>query len=249
MRVTFAVGLLACCSLSAGCGDLLVNTVRNLRYEFALGAETVQEDVRDCLVADATWKEFQAAHPEHDYSADFARGFKDGYWDFLEEGGSGQPPPLPPKVYWEVRYQTPQGHAAVADWFAGFREGAAAARESGERQLVVVPSALPPPAASPATAGIAPAPAASGETPDLPSPRKLMPEALPAPEAKPNPLPPTKPKEARAQPKLPPEAISAPEPSREGESLSAPGVQDLSGPAFIPAEWLNAIVSWPGFMG
>ena len=73
------------------------------------------------------------------FSADYQLGFEDGFVDFLDAGGLGSPPTLPPRRYWKAKYQTPHGQGAVTDWFSGYERGAAAAQESGWRQLVLVP--------------------------------------------------------------------------------------------------------------
>ena len=82
--------------------------------------------------------------PPPRYSADYAKGFKDGFADYLYAGGTGEPPPLPPRHYWKMRYETPEGHRAMEDWFAGFRHGAGVAQASGYREWVTLPSSLPP---------------------------------------------------------------------------------------------------------
>ena len=100
-------------------------------------------------IAKIAWQDFQVCHPDIGYSEHFARGFKTGYADYLYAGGSGAPPPLPPRYYWRGNFETAQGHEAIRDWFAGFRQGAESAKESGLRELVTLPSSLsePPPAA------------------------------------------------------------------------------------------------------
>jgi hypothetical protein len=60
----------------------------------------------------------------------FGQGFRDGYVS-VASGGNGCPPPLPPRKYWNWRYQTAEGQAQVAAWFAGFPHGARAADEEG----------------------------------------------------------------------------------------------------------------------
>src|SRR5207237_1248141 len=98
-----------------------------------------------------------------------AVGFKEGFAEFLYQGGDGEPPPLPPQKYRSIRYQTPEGYQAVEAWFAGYRHGAAEARKSGQRELVTGPSALrvPSPPLDPPRE-VAPVP---GEP--LPPPRKV----------------------------------------------------------------------------
>jgi len=60
----------------------------------------------------------------------FGQGFRDGYCA-VASGGNGCPPPLPPRKYWNWRYQTAEGQAQVAAWFAGYPHGAQAADEEG----------------------------------------------------------------------------------------------------------------------
>ena len=64
-------------------------------------------------------------------------GFSDG--DYLEAGGTGQPPAMPPRRYWKAVYQSPEGRLAVQDWYRGFAYGAEMAKASGYRQLVTIP--------------------------------------------------------------------------------------------------------------
>lgn len=73
------------------------------------------------------------------FSVEYQLGFEDGFVDFLDAGGTGSPPTLPPRRYWKKQYQTPAGQRAAADWFTGYERGTATARESGLRQLIVVP--------------------------------------------------------------------------------------------------------------
>jgi len=163
------------CLACAGCSNLWVSTARNLHFEAAECTNDTLERVRNCLVANGELKDVERAEPGHPYSDDYTRGFKAGYMDYLEDGGSGAPPPFPPSRYWAVRYQTPEGHGAIADWYAGFRDGAARARQTGERELVKIPSPLrgsprPPQEVSP------PREDTGGEKLDvLPEPRKMAP--------------------------------------------------------------------------
>lgn len=142
------------------------------------------ECVRNRHMADAAWSEFQKADPEHVYSVHFARGFKDGYADYLYAGGPGEPPVAPPWRYRKVSYETPQGVQAIEDWFAGFRQGAVAAYATGYRQFVVLPAAVSGVAGPYASQSAAQQATAE---PTLPAPRKVMPEAT---EEKPMPVAP-----------------------------------------------------------
>ena len=73
------------------------------------------------------------------FTVDHKLGFVDGFVDYLEAGGMGHPPPLPPRRYWKAKYQTPDGYRATEDWFRGYHHGTMSARASGYRQLVTVP--------------------------------------------------------------------------------------------------------------
>jgi hypothetical protein len=156
---------------------MAVITVRNLAYESALQTDNVLTCLRNRRLANEAWTQAQGADPGHGYSKDYARGFTDGFADYLDTGGCGGPPPLPARRYWLLHYRTPQGHAAINDWFAGFQHGVAAAQESGYRRWVTVPSPAPgpeilhPPPPPPPN-GL---PSPPGGEPVLPFPRQLLP--------------------------------------------------------------------------
>jgi len=65
---------------------------------------------------------------------EFGAGFRDGFVDVVYAGGSGEPPPVPPRQFWNVGWRSPEGHAAADQWFAGYRRGAQVALEGGFRQ-------------------------------------------------------------------------------------------------------------------
>ncbi len=134
--VLVGLGLLGSgCSLITDATCLTVFTVRQTAEDFG-------ESIRNRRWADFAWEDAKRADLHRAYSEDYACGFKDGFTNYLYRGGHGEPPPLPPAHYRKVRYQTPQGYRAIEDWFAGFRHGAAAARQSGYRYWVTGPSAL-----------------------------------------------------------------------------------------------------------
>ena len=74
------------------------------------------------------------------YSPDYRQGFEDGFVDLVFAGGDGEPPAIPPKRFWNIRYRSPEGDQALQDWMAGFRHGSSVARDGGYRQRTVVPS-------------------------------------------------------------------------------------------------------------
>jgi hypothetical protein len=96
-----------------------------------------------------SWKVIECQQPDM-FSTDYERGYKDGFADYLDYGGNGTPPPIPPREYWKIGYRTPAGHQAIQDWFDGFRHGSAEAQASGLRDYATVPSSIPAPCELPA---------------------------------------------------------------------------------------------------
>jgi hypothetical protein len=139
-----ALWLLGLGALASGC-SLVGNATHNVVLETRQYLDTRAEEARNRRWADTAWEEVrQSGHPESP-SDDYADGFKAGFADYLFAGGTGEPPPLPPHRYWTQRYQTPAGDAAIQDWFAGFRHGAATARDGGFRRWVTLSPPRPPP--------------------------------------------------------------------------------------------------------
>jgi hypothetical protein len=176
----FFAGLLTL--LLTGCTPL-ANTVKDSIVEpvdYCVHRNEYVEKRRNDQLAETAWYEFESnSHPAYSesgallimagpalekdspdcrasFTLDFGLGFKAGFSTYLFEGGSGNPPPVPPRCSWRAEMETPQGRRAIQDWFNGYRTGAAVARQSGYRELVTLPAntALPrrltPAAASPA---------------------------------------------------------------------------------------------------
>ena len=125
--------------------------------------------------ARTVWGQVCHQYPARTFSADFVEGFTSGYVDYLESGGTAQPPAVPPIRYRRSRYMSVEGHALIQDYFCGFKYGCDVAAASGKRDLITVPILLPePPADTPVQARQVP-----GE------PVKVLPrpaEPLPAPK-------------------------------------------------------------------
>jgi hypothetical protein len=116
------------------------------------------------------------------FSAAYRKGFLKGYADYLYYGGKGEPPPVPPLCYLLLHDQNPPGHAEAQDWFAGFRHGAAEARNSGRREFIEVPLSIP-------YSGDIYRRRYSGPPPDRERPAERLPlpaEELPPPRSVPN---------------------------------------------------------------
>lgn len=152
-------------------------------------------------MADEVWAAEARAIPEMAADEDYALGFRDGFVDFVYAGGDGEPPPVPPRRYWNIEWRNPPGKAAAQQWFAGYRHGANSARSGGYRQFGIVMSSgycdgagswgTPPspfgdaPTQPLGPAGelipIPPAPTTydDGQLPEPPSPATAAPEPLP----------------------------------------------------------------------
>ncbi len=90
--------------------------------------------------ADEVYTRMFGCGGEVHYSDAFEAGFKDGFADYVYGGGSGEPPPVAPREFWDVRYRTPEGDARAADWFDGYRHGARVARDEGFRERALAPT-------------------------------------------------------------------------------------------------------------
>jgi len=148
MTVKQLVFMIALCSIGSGCriGRNFIRTTIVEPIQFASNLDDKLEQHRFRRLARASFESARAVaradtddYHHEPFSADERCGFIDGYADYLEAGGTGQPPPLPPRKYWKAAYQTSHGQRAVEDWFRGYEYGASMAEASGFRQLVTVP--------------------------------------------------------------------------------------------------------------
>ncbi len=173
------------CAAGVGCGTFFQDAARNILETPIRAVDDCRISRRNhCLAAEA-WDAVEAqAGPKH-FSPDYACGFKDGFADYLESGGDGLPPAVPPFRYRLSRYQTPQGIHTVEEWYEGFRHGAAAARASGLREKFLVQLSAPPINAVAATqAPSPPSPALDARPTELGAPTL---ELLPLPRLVPSP--------------------------------------------------------------
>ncbi|MCA9234812.1 MAG: hypothetical protein KDA44_05050 [Planctomycetales bacterium] len=143
--------------------------------------------------ADQQWQLFAGDCGHEVASEEFEAGFRDGFVDYVYAGGTGEPPPLPPRKFWNAAYRNPDGHVGSADWFNGYRTGAAIARDGGFRRAAIVRSSYELGYAS----DMWDEPSGTGE----PLPNS---EVIPPPPAEPTPLP---------QPQLNPPALPHVDPS------------------------------------
>jgi hypothetical protein len=77
-------------------------------------------------------------------SHDYTHGWKQGYFD-VANGQCEELPATPPHEYWDPKYQSPEGRAAIEDWYSGWQDGATAAVQDGRPYFhQVVASPTPP---------------------------------------------------------------------------------------------------------
>jgi hypothetical protein len=172
---------------------------------FNLGNEPHQYETNQIVkhrarkMAKDAWLDHLAKLPDNCPPQAYEDGFLDGYADYLVNGGPGDAAPAqPPPNYRRHDGLSPEGHAEILGYYAGFRAGAAAAKASGQRVFFTVPVSAPLPVAS------------------LPTPDQIVEKendpAAPALEVLPTPA------KVPAGDNLPP-PLKAPDQSRERPSL------------------------------
>lgn len=143
LRTPYVSRLLACCFLVAiipGC-TLCQNIKRSVLSEptkFSATADRWRSVRTYREWADEAYGRFCPCGQAAPFSCSYEIGFKDGFVDYVYGGGSGEPPPVPPREFWDVRSRTNDGKACAADWFDGYRHGASVARDEGYRDRALV---------------------------------------------------------------------------------------------------------------
>jgi hypothetical protein len=179
MRAMLALGVIGLGLLNVGC-TMVGSAADHVVYAAKETIEDHLERARYRQWATAAWGKIAPTAPAVPSSGDYADGFQEGFVDYLDAGGTGEPPPLPPRRYQALRYQTAQGYEAIDAWFAGYRHGVAVARQGPYRDWITGPSSLRVPSAtiSQITAEASghpagpPAVAPGGAAEELPLPRK-----------------------------------------------------------------------------
>ncbi|HEY2908896.1 MAG TPA: hypothetical protein VGI99_01550 [Gemmataceae bacterium] len=128
------------------------------------------------------WQEVCRQYSRRPFTPEFHDGFLDGYSDYLDRGGDGQPPAVPPPRYTQNKhYYSPEGHVRLRDYLLGFKYGTDVAIASGQRQYLTVPVLIPD---APEATLVEAAPEASPITPaptlPLPMPRAVGESPRPA---------------------------------------------------------------------
>lgn len=107
-------------------------------FEYVQSDRVAQREAR--LLAEQAWAE--AAPTVPNASPDYENGFLEGFADYLYRGGSGEPPVIPPRGYWHLRFLNQFGKVSINDWYDGFRAGAQNCKARGIREMWVIPSSL-----------------------------------------------------------------------------------------------------------
>lgn len=128
---------------AAGC-NIAKNAARNIVNEplVVCTQQCIEHDLRKH--ANAAWREVRDQYPRRAFTAEFRDGFVDGYVDYLDRGGNGSLPAVPPAKYTRhKKYFTENGQCLVKDYFLGFKYGQEIAIATGRRQFLTVPVLLP----------------------------------------------------------------------------------------------------------
>jgi hypothetical protein len=126
----------------SGC-TLIPRALYNIEYDKALQADLHEKAAEHRRLAQEAWIEYWAAGGDPAPDPGFADGFVDGFADYLDAGGPGGPPAVPPNQFRFGDGTSPSGRAAAARYADGFAEGARAAKASGIRPNTLVPVFLP----------------------------------------------------------------------------------------------------------
>ena len=106
-------------------------------FEYIQNDRVAQREAR--LLAEQAWAESPNVGTA---SPDFENGYHEGFADYLYRGGSGEPPIIPPRGYWHLRFQNHFGKTKTNDWYEGFRAGVADCKARGLRDMWLIPTSL-----------------------------------------------------------------------------------------------------------
>jgi hypothetical protein len=204
MRTTLYLGLSMAWLSATGCFSARPSapacyehlTARNVTQQPVRWIDEVYlKDLATAWAKDAwqkVWAEWHREAPDRPYPHDFAKGFVEGYVDYIDAGGNGEPPRAAPFRYRLVPYKNPAGVQAAQEWFAGFRYGASVAEASGLREVILVPlsgpiaaavrPSLPSVTPTTGTASKTPASAPGPPTLPLPTPHEVLPRPRELPD-------------------------------------------------------------------
>jgi hypothetical protein len=125
------------CSIVETAARNIVNEPRFVCNEYA-----IEHDLRKA--AKTAWRDVRAEYPRRDFSREFRDGFLDGFVDYLDRGGNGSLPAVPPAKYIrDKKYFTEEGHCLMQEYFLGFQYGQEIALATGKREFLTIPVLLP----------------------------------------------------------------------------------------------------------
>lgn len=210
----------------AGC-SYLEHSVQNL---VSAPVDTLQEclfRMRIRRIARSAWRRICSKEGAV-YSSQFARGFEDGFVDYVDRGGTGEAA-TPPVHLQREGLRSLAAQQAIEEWYAGFRLGAATAKDTGLRERILVPIGLPPrPDSELTVTAQRSAPIGAGQGANV---RPTTPQTLPFSRATPG----------------SPEPFASPEPAiKEPVSLPRPlprGAQFVAPPTPIIVELMPPMIS------
>jgi hypothetical protein len=216
----------ALCILLSGCTpcDLVCRTMRWEPSSFWW--KTDRERSRDTyrIWANQAWEQEGQGCAGAAAGKDYEAGFKDGFVDYVFAGGTGEPPPVPPRTFWNMDLRLPEGRERANQWFAGYRQGARVARDSGYRNLAEIQTSLSGPSANDA---YSPPRDGAFDRSNMEGPSWSQPEELPGPML--NSIVPTVPANGG-----PPNGVAEPVPANStsppAPTNQSPGMQPPTGP-------------------
>ncbi len=136
---------IACACLSLNGCTVCELALRTMRYEPA-AYSWKHDKVRSRRLyrtwAEEAWQLEQQGCQDSGLSQEFGMGFRDGFVDYVYAGGTGEPPPVPPRRFWNASLRSPEGQQLAQQWFNGYRRGAQVARDGGYRSMATIHSSL-----------------------------------------------------------------------------------------------------------
>ncbi len=80
--------------------------------------------------ASSAWLSQTSGAQRRELGNDYAKGFKQGFYD-ASTGRGCKTPAVPPPCYWSTKYQCCEGQKCIQDWFRGYQCGVVASEGKG----------------------------------------------------------------------------------------------------------------------
>ena len=88
--------------------------------------------------ASSAWTSSTTSAQRRELGSDYAKGFKQGFYD-AATGRGCKTPAVPPPCYWSTKYQCCEGQDCIQNWFRGYQCGVIAAEGKGFPEFHDVP--------------------------------------------------------------------------------------------------------------